>query len=247
MTILDSLLFNMPGCHYNVDKQRNHLYHMDKGNVKSLFQSKFIKVYDLQYEEGKHYYDASRREADSLAAVKSEDEWKDMIPDAVSCFVILRVNGKEYLLLSYEYRYPAGQYLLSVPAGLIDPGDSNETNPVLAAAKRELHEETNIVVKDTDRLEIINPLVFSTPGMTDESNALVLAFITLNDLSGINQNGAEGSEKFDGYVLLTKADAGRILKNGVDDHGHYYPLYTWAALMYFISDLWKNEQSYAGR
>lgn len=240
---------------------------MDSKDVKPLFDSKFIKVFDLQYADGKHYYDATRRDGQHLAAVKSEDEFRHMLPDAVSCFVILRtipaetdpsdsslrstvekrgIEGKDdgsRLLLSYEFRYPAGQYLLSVPAGLIDPVDEalakEGKNPILEAARREIHEETNLTIRDTDRLEIINPLVFSTPGMTDESNALVLAVVGIDDLSVLNQNGAVGSEKFDGFVLLSEEDAKRILKNGVDDHGHFYPLYTWAAMMYFISGIWK--------
>ena len=30
--------------------------------IKSLFESKFIKVFDLQYREGRHYYNATRRD-----------------------------------------------------------------------------------------------------------------------------------------------------------------------------------------
>lgn len=217
---------------------------MDKEKVKNLFDSRFIKVYDLQYKEGKHYYDATRRDADHLTAIKTEEEFKNMLPDAVSCFVILRAANKgERLLMSYEYRYPTGHYLLSVPAGLIDPADAELVkegkNPVLEAARREIHEETNLVIRDTDRLEVLNPLVFSTPGMTDESNALVLAVVDIDDLSALNHKGAVGSEKFNGFALLSKDDAVRILKNGVDDYGHFYPLYSWAAMLYFVTGAWK--------
>lgn len=41
-----------------------------KENIKPLFESKFIRVFDLQYAEGKHYYDATRRTADDLVAAK---------------------------------------------------------------------------------------------------------------------------------------------------------------------------------
>lgn len=217
---------------------------MKKDDVKELFQSRFIHVYDLQYAEGKHYYDASRRAADNLAATKTEEEFRQMLPDAVSCFVILRTETEgDRLLLSYEYRYPAGHYLLSVPAGLIDPEDAaleeEGENPVLKAARREIHEETNLTIRDHDRLEVVNPLVFSTPGMTDESNALVLAVLHVDDLTVLSHKGAVGSEKFGQFALLSREDAERILKNGVDDEGHFYPLYTWAALMYFVSGRWK--------
>ena len=211
-----------------------------KENIEPLFDSKFIKVFDLQYEEGKHYYDATRRSLNRLAAIKSDSEFRAMLPDAVTCVVILKVKDEEpKLLLTKEYRYPAGQFLLSPPAGLLDPEDEVEKEPVLAAAKREIQEETGIQLSDQDTLSVINPLLFSSPGMTDESNALACAVIHLEDLSALSQDGAVGSECFDGFRLLSAAQAKEILKAGKDQDGLFYSVYTWAALMYFVSDLWR--------
>ena len=211
-----------------------------KENIEPLFDSKFIKVFDLQYEEGKHYYDATRRSLDRLAAIKSDSEFRAMLPDAVTCIVILKVKDEEpKLLLTKEYRYPAGQFLLSPPAGLLDPEDEAEKQPILAAAKREIQEETGIQLSEQDTLSVINPLLFSSPGMTDESNALACAVIHLEDLSALSQDGAVGSECFDGFRLLSAAQAREILKAGKDQDGLFYSVYTWTALMYFISDLWR--------
>ena len=211
-----------------------------KENVVSLFESRFIKVFDLKYEEGKHYYDASRRPLDKLMAIKSDEEFCTALPDAVTCVVILEVNGEEpKLLLTREYRYPTGQFLLSPPAGLLDKEDEEQPEPMLSAAKREIEEETGIVLKDSDALFVINPLLFSSPGMTDESNALVCAVAHLDDLSCLSQQGAVGSECFDGFVLLTAEEAKETLKAGRDKEGCYYSVYTWSALMYFLSDMWK--------
>ncbi len=207
-----------------------------KQNVKPLLEEKFIKVYDLQYEEGKHYFDATRRSLDNLVAIKSDEDFRKMLPDAVTCVVILKVKDEEpRLLLTREYRYPAGQFLLSPPAGLLDMEDEG----VLSAAKREIEEETGICLTAGDRLFVINPLLFSTPGMTDESNALACAVVNLESTSTLNQDGAVGSECFDGFELLTAADARDILKKGTDKDGIFYSVYTWAALMYFVSDLWR--------
>lgn len=211
-----------------------------KENVKLLFDSKFIKVFDLQYGENKHYFDATRRTAEHLTATKSDAEFRIMLPDAVTCVVILNVPGQEpKLLLTREYRYPTGQFLLSPPAGLLDPEDETAQNPVLTAAKREIQEETGILLDEKDTLSVINPLLFSSPGMTDESNALVCAVANLPDLSSLSQKGAVGSECFDGFVLLSHEDAKKILMTGRDKDGIFYSVYTWAALMYFISDLWR--------
>lgn len=211
-----------------------------KENIKSLFESRFIKVFDLQYDEGKHYYNATRRPLEKIAAIKPEEEFRTMLPDAVTCVVILTIKDEEpKLLLTKEFRYPAGQFLLSPPAGLLDPEDETEENPVIAAAKREITEETGIKPDEKDTFFVINPLLFSSPGMTDESNALVGAVVNLDDTLTLSQEGAVGSECFDGFELLSIKDAKEILKAGRDKDGIFYSVYTWAALMYFVSDLWR--------
>jgi len=211
-------------------------------NVETLFDSPYIRVADLQYAPGKHYLDATRRTIEDLAAVKSDEAFRKMLPDAVSCVVILEVPGEEpCLLLSYEYRYPAGRFLLGVPAGLIDEKDKAEKNPILFTALRELREETGLEAGEGDCVTVVNPLLFSTPGMTDESNALVCMVLHPADLSVLSQEGAEGSEQFDGFALLTREAAEGILQKGRDEHGNYYSVYTWAALMYFVSGMWRRD------
>ena len=209
--------------------------------VKQLLDTRFINVFDLQYEPGKHYYNATRNKAGDLTALKSDSEFQAMAPDAVSCFVIVKVRGEEpKLLLSYEFRYPAGQFLLSPPAGLIDPEDRESEVPALLTAKREIFEETGLPVGETDRIWLVNPLLFSSPGMTDESNALVCAVVRLDDKSALNHKGIEGSEKMEGFRLLSKQEALDIIKSGRDEFGNTFSLMTWSGLMYFVSDLWKN-------
>lgn len=210
--------------------------------VETLFSTRFLSLYDLQYAAGKHYYDASRRAPEALAAIKNDQEFREMTPDAVTCAVILREEGRpDRLLLSYEYRYPAGRYLLSPPAGLVDPEDGSGPEALLAAAKREIFEETGIRVKETDRISVVNPLLFSSPGMTDESNAFVAAVVSLDSEDTLSQEGVSGSERFNGFVLADREDALRFLKNGADDQGIYYSVFTWITMAYFVSGIWEKE------
>ena len=102
-------------------------------------------------------------------------------------------------------------------------------------AVRELKEETGIVVGEKDEVSIINPFVFSSPGMTDEANALVYMSINRDTMPELSQSGAEGSEKFEGCRLVSLAEARKYLVDGKDEHGIYYPVYTWAALMFFVT------------
>lgn len=212
---------------------------MKKENIETLFETKFIKVYDLK-PNGKHYFNATRREKDDLVAIKSDEEFKTMLPDAVSLVVVVNTKDDEpRLLLSKEFRYPAGQFLLSVPAGLIDSEDKEMEDALFVTAKRELLEETGIEFSDNDEIGIINPFLFSTPGMTDESNALINIVLNRDTMPKISQDGAVGTECFDGVCILTKDEAKKYLKDGVDDKGLFYSVYTWAALMYFVTDMWK--------
>lgn len=215
--------------------------HLSKENIKELLETKFLNVYDLQYAPGKHYFDATRRKKDNLVALQSDENCKSMLPDAVSCIVIVRMpTGEDKLLLTYEFRYPTGQFLLSPPAGLLDPEDAASAQPLIATAAREIHEETGLTISKDDRIFVVNPCLFSSPGMTDESNALVCAVVHPESLSELTQQGAVGTECFDGFVLLDENEARDILRQGRDAHGMFYSVYTWAALMYFISGMWKN-------
>ena len=209
---------------------------INKEKVETLYENRFLKCFDLQYAEGKHYYVASRRDREDLVAGKTDEEFRSMLPDAVTIAVVLHLPGNETrLLMSYEYRYPAGQFLLSPVAGLLDPEDRKAENPLVTAAVREIREECGLTVKESDRVTVLNPCAFSTPGMTDESNAFLCAEITLDSLEDLNQNGAEGSELFDGFELLDRERAQEIFRTGRDEHGNFYSLAAWMVLSIYLS------------
>ena len=209
---------------------------INKEKVETLYENRFLKCFDLQYAEGKHYYVASRRDREDLVAGKTDEEFRSMLPDAVTIAVVLHLPGNETrLLMSYEYRYPAGQFLLSPVAGLLDPEDRKAENPLVTAAVREIREECGLTVKVSDRVTVLNPCAFSTPGMTDESNAFLCAEITLDNLDDLNQDGAEGSELFDGFELLDRERAQEIFRTGRDEHGNFYSLAAWMVLSIYLS------------
>ena len=209
---------------------------INKDRIETLYESRPLKCYDLQYAEGKHYYVASRREKDDLAVKKTDAEFREMLPDAVTVAVVLHLPGTETrLLMSYEYRYPVGQFLLSPVAGLLDPEDRTSDDPLVNAAVREIREESGLTVKEGDRVYVLNPCAFSTPGMTDESNAFLCAEITLDDADALTQDGATGTDLFDGIELLDRERARKIFREGRDEHGHFYSLATWTVLSVFLT------------
>ena len=208
---------------------------MIKENVDTLYETKFLKLYDYRYLEGKHYFCSSRRKTEDLVAIKSDETFKTMLPDAVTIAVVLHLpNETPKLLLSYEYRYPVGRFLLSPIAGLLDPEDSECDDPLRSGAVREIFEETGIKVSENDKITILNPCAFSTPGMTDESNAFLSADITIPDTSMLNQTGAVGSELFNGFELVSVDEAKEIYRSGKDKYGNTFSLATWAVLGWFV-------------
>ena len=202
--------------------------------VDTLLDTRFVKVFDLRYAEGRHYYNATRREKDRLVAGMEDGQFRDMTPDAVSCCVIWHEaegnSDGDRLLLNKEYRYPLGQYVASVPAGLIDPEDQegNRDEAIIKAARREIHEETGIVLTDRDRITIINSCLFSSPGLTDESNAMVRIDLYGHSREELTQSNAESTEKFDGFLTLNREEAERMMKDG------RISVYTWIGLSIFL-------------
>ena len=201
--------------------------------VETLLDTRFIKVYDLQYAPGRHYYDATRRSAERLVAGMSDETFESMIPDAVSCCVVWHEEGRESrIVLNREYRYPLGQYVISVPAGLIDPEDegADREAAICAAARREIQEETGIQLAQRDTIRVINSCLFSSPGLTDESNAMVRIDLYDHREAELTQDHAEKTEKFDGFLLADREMAGRLMRDG------RISVYTWIGLAVFLSE-----------
>lgn len=216
---------------------------MNEEKVSELFGTKYIKIYNMEISEGVNYYQASRHKKEDLTILKSDEDFKKMLPDAVTCIVILKFKGEEpKLLLNHEFRYPVGQYLLSPTAGLIDEKDKFAENPLVETARREIFEETGIKVGENDRIFAANRVLFSTPGMSDESNGIVCAVISAENTEMLTHENAEGTELFKDFTLVDRKEARKILKRGTDSEGRFFSVYTWACLLYFCSGLWEEEQ-----
>lgn len=120
--------------------------------------------------------------------------------------VILAVDDSSkrdpLIVMERQYRHAAGQYLWEVPAGKMDEGEER-----LAAAKRELKEETGYRAKKWTRLV----RYFASPGFLGEWMQVFLA-------EGLNAGEAEPEEDERIEVVLVPLsevlrmiDAGKIL------------------------------------
>ena len=103
-------------------------------------KSKYLSMYEMKYESK----DKSEKTW-MLATRKSEEELNDMYfgdgNDRDDAVVMVPYHIEEdKLVIIREYRVPLDDYVYSLPAGLIDPGEDIEV-----CAKRELKEETGPV------------------------------------------------------------------------------------------------------
>ena len=83
--------------------------------------------------------------------------------------VVLAVDdstGDTCVLLERQYRYAANAYMLELPAGRIDPGET-----ALAAGKRELREETGFAARSWKKALSFYP----SPGFLEETMTVFLA------------------------------------------------------------------------
>lgn len=85
-------------------------------------------------------------------------------PGAVAVFAL---NSSNEVLLIRQYRAPVNEFLLEIPAGLLDVAGEDK----LDTAKRELREEADYAAKDWELLQEFH----TTPGSSSETITIFLA------------------------------------------------------------------------
>jgi ADP-ribose diphosphatase len=134
---------------------------MDIIKVEKLTNEKWLNLFAATYQNGDHvgrWVFASRKPGDDPYKIAGR-------ADAVLIVAILHEPDRPpRLVLEREFRVPVGDYVIGMPAGLLDPGESVED-----AVRRELREETGFEVTAVRR---ITPPLYSTSGMSDEAAAI---------------------------------------------------------------------------
>ena len=112
------------------------------------------------------YYFATRKKEEEIKA-----KTFSKAPDGVAVY---SVYGEEMdrLVLVKQFRYPINSYIYELPAGLVDPGETDKE-----AGIREMREETGL---DLTVYEGGNPDIrsafYTTVGMSDESVSLIFGY-----------------------------------------------------------------------
>jgi ADP-ribose pyrophosphatase len=144
---------------------------MDILTVEKLTNEKWLNLYATTFRHGDHtgrWVFASRKAGDDPYKVAKGC-------DAVLIVAILHEAGKPpRLVLEKEFRVPVGDYVIGLPAGLLDPGEKVEDT-----VRREMREETGFTVTTIRR---VTPPLYSTCGMSDE--AVAMAFVDCTTTPG---------------------------------------------------------------
>lgn len=136
-------------------------------DVIEVYHSKFLKLYEIVYKtkkgNEKKWMVASRKELNQYKKMLLKEE-----KVAIDAVLIVAIDPeKDSLVLIKEFRLPINDFIYSLPAGLIDPGED-----MFESAVREMKEETGLDLYEIDIKKSCKKS-FASVGMSDESLALV--------------------------------------------------------------------------
>lgn len=131
-------------------------------NLKKILQqtqNKYLNLFNVAYEingQEYNYQFASRNNKKNLALIKKNPQ-----VNVVRILPYYIEQGKIYIVMIKEFRYPINRFICSLPAGVVDENETPENS-----AKRELLEETGFRAKNIKQTEKCS---FISAGMSDET------------------------------------------------------------------------------
>lgn len=170
-------------------------------NIHKLSDNKFLNLFQLDAltDSGRpfDYFFVSRRKADQIKLLTG-----DSAAEGVVIYPVLREDPNKIVMIR-QYRYPLGDYLYELPAGLIDEGETPDI-----AAVREMKEETGLTFEVyTEGDAAYRRPFFMGPGFTDESCNAVFGYAS----GTISRDEMEDTESIQ-VLVVDQEEARRILR-----------------------------------
>lgn len=188
--------------------------------VKTLVETKYLNMYEAEYENKK-----KNKKSWMIASRKSKKEVEDIFfnnkEDDIDAVVIIPIHKEEQkLVLIKQFRVPINNYVIELPAGLVDGNEGYEE-----AVRRELKEETGLDLINIDMEDSIEKAYLS-PGMTDESVALIKCYCS-GEISSENLEDDEDIE----VIMVNKEEGLELLKSNIR-----FDIKAYLALQRFITN-----------
>lgn len=170
-------------------------------NIHKLSDNRFLNLFKLDAltDSGRpfDYFFVSRRKAEEIKLLTG-----DSAAEGVVIYPILR-DDPDKIVMIRQYRYPLGDYLYELPAGLIDAGETPDI-----AAVREMKEETGLSFEVyTGGDAAYRRPFFMGAGFTDESCNAVFGYAS----GAISHDQLEDTESIR-VLIVDKEEAHRILR-----------------------------------
>lgn len=169
--------------------------------IHKLSNNRFLNLFKLDAltDSGRpfDYFFVSRRKEEDLKLLT-----KDISAEGVVIYPILKENPEKIVLIK-QYRYPLGDYLYELPAGLIDAGETPE-----ASAIREMKEETGLLFEVyAGGNQAYRRPFFMGAGFTDESCNAIFGYAS----GTVSRKDLEDTESIQ-VLIVDKTEVVRILK-----------------------------------
>ena len=171
-------------------------------NLSLMAGSKYLSLYSCDYVNKagnvKNWTIASRKGYTIL-----KEQFEGIREEKVDAVIIAAIHkDTDKLVLVRQFRVPINDYLYELPAGLVDGNEEIEN-----AVKRELKEETGLELLQVD-WDKSRKKVYSSPGMTDESVALL--YCTCQGT--VSKDNLEEDEDLE-CILVSREEAEKLLKS----------------------------------
>lgn len=162
-----------------------------------ICDGKFLKMYKATFAgaKGEKVYEiVSRKDRPEFLGAESK-------VDAIKILPYLKKDGKIFVYLIREFRFPIAKQIYELPSGLVDEGEDP-----CDSARRELLEEIGAVAKSVEKMETS---AYSSAGMSDESLEFYIA-----EVDHFENQDLEASEYIDvEEVELEKLDNYLVKEN----------------------------------
>lgn len=169
-------------------------------DIKALQENQFLNFYhmDALTDSGRafDYYFVSRNKISDIKAVTGINK-----AEGIVIYPVLKEDPEKIVIIK-QYRYPIGDYVYELPAGLVDKGETIEQ-----AAIRELKEETGYDFEPyTGGYDAFRRPFLMGAGYTDEASSAVFGYATTSHIQKL-----EDTETIK-VIIATKEDIKRILR-----------------------------------